>query len=79
MTLIGADALPGTYRAPTGFNLCLSTSDAAEAERFFAELAEGGSVRMPLQTTFWAARYGEVVDRFGIPWEIRSSRMTTSA
>ena len=43
MTLTGADALPGTYQAPTGFNLCLSTNDAAEAERFFAELSAGGS------------------------------------
>jgi PhnB protein len=72
MTLTGADALPGTYRAPAGFNLCLSASDAAEAERLFAELAAGGNVRMPLETTFFAARYGEVVDRFGIPWEVRT-------
>jgi PhnB protein len=72
MTLTGADALPGTYQAPAGFNLCLSTDDAAEAERIFAELSSGGAVRMPLQTTFWAERYGEVIDRFGIPWEIRT-------
>jgi len=72
MTLTGGDSLPGTYQAPSGFNLCLSTSDAAEAERFFAELSTGGSVRMPLQTTFWAARYGEVVDRFAVPWEVRT-------
>jgi len=25
---------------------------------------------MPLQQTFWAARFGTVVDRFGIPWMI---------
>jgi PhnB protein len=72
MILTGADALPGTYRAPSGFNLCLSTSGAVEAERLFAELATGGSVRMPLETTFFAERYGEVVDRFGIPWEVRT-------
>jgi PhnB protein len=72
MTLSGADVLPGTYRAPTGFNLCLSTHDAAEAERLFAELAAGGRVLLPLESTFWAERYGEVVDRFGVPWEIRT-------
>jgi PhnB protein len=71
MTLFGADALPGTYRRPTGFNLCLSAADEAETERLFAELADGGTVQMALQATFFAARYGEVVDRFGIPWEIR--------
>jgi PhnB protein len=72
MTLTGTDVLPNTYRAPSGFNLCLSAKDAAEAERLFAELATGGRVLMPLETTFWAERYGEVVDRFGIPWEIRT-------
>ncbi|RPI63918.1 MAG: VOC family protein [Lysobacterales bacterium] len=71
MTLFGTDILPDSYRRPTGFNLCLSAADEAEAERFFTELAEGGTVGMALQATFFAARYGEVIDRFGIPWEIR--------
>jgi PhnB protein len=34
-------------------------------------LAAGGKIKMALQATFFAAHYGEVVDRFGIPWEIR--------
>jgi PhnB protein len=70
LTLRGADALPGSYRKPAGFSLCLSTADVAETERCFAALAEGGTVILPLSTTFWAERYGEVVDRFGVPWEI---------
>ncbi|MCU1330617.1 MAG: hypothetical protein JWN34_5987 [Bryobacterales bacterium] len=45
-----------------------------DAERVFAELAEGGIVRMPLQETFWAHRYGELTDRFGIPWAINSEK-----
>jgi PhnB protein len=71
MTLIGGDIPPGSYTPPAGFTLCLSADDEAEAERLFAALADGGTVRMALQATFFAARYGEVVDRFGIPWEIR--------
>ena len=31
---------------------------------------KGGTVVMPLEKTFWAARFGMVVDRFGIPWLI---------
>jgi PhnB protein len=71
MTLIGGDIPPSSYRRPTGFTLCLSADDEAEAERLFGELAVGGTVQMALQATFFATRYGEVVDRFGIPWEIR--------
>jgi PhnB protein len=44
--------------------------DPAEAERIFHALAENGRVEMPIQETFWAARFGVVVDRFGIPWMI---------
>lgn len=25
---------------------------------------------MPIQRTFWAARFGMVIDRFGTPWMI---------
>ena len=71
MTLLGGDIPSPSYRPPTGFTLCLSADDDAEAERLFATLAEGGTVQMALQPTFFATRYGEVVDRFGIPWEIR--------
>jgi PhnB protein len=79
MTLFGIDVLPSRYRRPAGFNLCLSATDEAEAERLFTGLADGGTVQMALQPTFFAARYGEVVDRFGIPWEIRSRLAPGSA
>ena len=69
--MIGGDIPPSSYQRPTGFTLCLSADDEAEAERLFTALAEGGTVQMPLQPTFFATRYGEIVDRFGIPWEIR--------
>ena len=55
---------------PQGFSLSLQLDDTAEAERMFRELSEGGRIVMPLEQTFWAARFGVVVDRFGIPWTI---------
>jgi PhnB protein len=74
ITLMGGDARPGQYDPPQGFAIVLSLSDPAEAERLFDALAEKGRVRMPLQETFWAARYGSVVDRFRIPWEINCEK-----
>lgn len=50
----------------------LEVASADTAERLFSPLSEGGSVKLPVQKTFWAARYGIVVDRFGIPWEINA-------
>jgi PhnB protein len=68
--LMGADAPPGRYEKPQGISVTLGMSDPAEAERIYQELAEGGTVTMPLQQTFWASRFGMLVDRFGIPWMI---------
>ena len=33
-------------------------------------LAEGGSVRMPPQKTFWADLFGMLADRYGTPWMV---------
>src|SRR5437764_8037910 len=66
--LLGADALPGSYESPRGFSVLLNLNDPGETERLFRALAESGTVRVPLQETFWAHRFGDLVDQFGIPW-----------
>ena len=68
--LMGSDALPGRYEKPKGFSVSLQLEDPADAERIFRALAEKGTIRMPLEKTFWARRFGMLVDRFGIPWMI---------
>ena len=68
--LMGSDAPLDRFEEPKGFSVSLQINDPAEAERLFHALEEGGKVRMPLQQTFWAARFGMLVDRFGVPWMI---------
>ena len=68
--LQGADSPPDRYQKPQGFSVKLDLQDVAEAERIFQALAENGTVQMPLQKTFWAARFGMLVDQFGVPWMI---------
>ena len=53
-----------------GVSLSLSVPDEATADRFFAALAEGGQVQMPLGKTFFSPRFGMVADRFGVPWMV---------
>ena len=72
--LMGADVPAGRYQKTQGFSLTLGLKDQAEAERIFKELAEEGTVEMALQETFWAVRFGVLVDRFGIPWTINCER-----
>ena len=68
--LLGGDAAPGGYLKPQGMSLHYDAKTIAEAQRVFAALAEGGSVTLPLQETFWSKAYGMVTDRFGVPWEL---------
>jgi PhnB protein len=68
--LMGADVVPEQFEEPKGFSLSLQIKDASDATRVFQELAEGGRIVVPLEKTFWAERFGMLVDRFGIPWMI---------
>ena len=69
--ILGADAVPESYQSPRGFSFMLSVDDPAETERVFSALSENGTVRMPLQETFWSPRFGVVTDQFGIQWDIQ--------
>jgi PhnB protein len=70
IVLMGGDVARDRYEEPKGFSLSLQIKNTTEAERIFHELGKDGRVTMPLEKTFWAARFGAVVDRFGIPWLI---------
>ena len=72
--LEGCDAPPGEYKKPQSFCVMFRPKDAAEADRIFGVLAEDGTVRIPIGETFWALRFGMVVDRFGMPWLINCEK-----
>ena len=74
--LEGCDAMPGEYKKPRSFCVMLKPKGAAEAERIFRALAEDGTVQIPMAQTFWALRFGMVVDRFGMPWLINCEKPT---
>lgn len=78
-TFHGVDVLPGTYEPPRGFSIVMGVDDVDEANRLFRVLGAGGEAPIPLQETFWARRYGKVVDRFGIAWEISCDRPATAS
>ena len=66
--------MPGEYKKPQSFCVMLRPKDAHEAERIFSALAEDGMVQIPIAETFWALRFGKVVDRFGMPWLINCEK-----
>ena len=75
--LMASDAMAGQpYTPMSGFSLTLVYPTTDKARRVFDALAEGGTVRMPLQKTFWVESFGMVVDRFGTPWMVNGGAAT---
>ncbi len=66
----GSDAPGGRYNKPAGFMVTISLDSAEKGEHIFKELLKGGVETMALQETFWAVRFGMLVDRFAIPWMV---------
>ena len=59
---------------PAGGNITLSIGmdDVEEMNTVFNKLSGGGQITMPLQDTFWGARFGMFTDRFGVKWMFNS-------
>ena len=53
-----------------GFSLTVTAKDAAEADKLFNALSDGGKVNMPLGKTFFSPRFGMVADKFGVGWMV---------
>lgn len=66
--LMGAD-IPSAQAMRSAY-LSLGVDSDAEAERIFSALGDGGEIFMPMQETFFASRFGQLRDRFGINWMV---------
>jgi PhnB protein len=53
-----------------GFSLTIYAKDEAAADKLFGALGAGGEVRMPMEKTFFAKRFGMLADKFGVSWMI---------
>ena len=75
--LMAADTMPGTpFQQGNNFSVAFGCESLQEIERLFAVFAEKGEVTMPLQETFWAARFGTLTDQFGINWMFQFDKTT---
>ena len=72
--LMASDAPPDRHEAMKGIMVTLGIDNPTEAERIFGALSEKGTVQMPIQKTFWAERFGMLVDQFGTPWMVNCEK-----
>ena len=67
--LMASDTMPGKqYQPGNNFSVAVGCESLDELEKVFAAFAKKGKVTMPLQDTFWGARFGTISDQFGISW-----------
>ncbi|MBU6489112.1 MAG: VOC family metalloprotein YjdN [Burkholderiales bacterium] len=71
-TLMATDGMPSDTATPkyAGFSISLSLDNVSKGEKIFNALAQGGEIRFPWQSTFWAKGFGMVTDKFGVPWMV---------
>ncbi|HEY0273794.1 MAG TPA: VOC family protein [Chitinophaga sp.] len=60
----------GDYKPGNDFYLSVFADSEEEADRLFNGLAEGGTITMPMEKTFWNAYFGMLKDKWGIHWMV---------
>ena len=71
--LMGSDSTSAFGPPPvqgTNFAISIAGDSREHCDEVLAGLSEGGTVKMPMQETFWGAYFGCWTDRFGIDWMI---------
>lgn len=68
--IMGNDTPPGQFSRPQGFSVSVTVKTKADAEKVFNELANGGTVTLPLSATFFSVAFGMVTDKYGVPWMV---------
>jgi PhnB protein len=66
---MASDSMPEqSLTAGNTVTLSIGLNSLEEQETIFGKLSDGGAVTMPLQDTFWGARFGMLTDKFGVNW-----------
>ncbi|WP_222165051.1 VOC family protein [Edaphocola aurantiacus] len=70
LTIMASDVIDDKFPVIEGTNVSLSMNftKVEDIDRVFAAMSEGSNITMPLQDTFWGAKFGMLTDAFGINW-----------
>ncbi|WP_118974685.1 VOC family protein [Taibaiella koreensis] len=76
LTLMVSDTPGPEEQVTAGSNtqLSLNFKHEEDIDRVFAAMSEGARITMPLQDTFWGAKFGMLVDKFDIHWMFNFDR-----
>lgn len=66
--VMASDGPPERVQPMRSAYLTLSVDSNEEAERIYAALTDGGEIFMKLEETFFAHRFAQFRDKFGVNW-----------
>jgi PhnB protein len=72
--LIGNDVPSSVFEKIRSVYIYLSVDSSEEAERIYKLLSQDGQVYTPLGETFYASRFSQLRDRFGVSWSLIHER-----
>ena len=62
--------MPHEFEFTPSMSLFVDFDEAADLDRAFERLADGGDVKMPLGDYGFSPRFGWLTDRFGVSWQL---------
>lgn len=70
--IMASDGCPADPTGPahSGYSLSIRSESVEQGREVFNRLAQGGSITMPFQPTFWAKGFGMLTDKFGVNWMV---------
>jgi PhnB protein len=70
-TLMASDTAPGMPFSPgSAITVSISGDSGDDLRAFWDKLADGGTVHIPFEKQMWGDEFGQLADRFGVPWMI---------
>lgn len=68
--LFCADQVGEEQPSAGNISLAISCESDEEIERLYKELGDSATIMMPLQQTFWGAKYALFTDKYGVMWHL---------
>ena len=74
-TLMGSDIMAGMPFIPgTTMTVSLSGDSNSPLHEYWEKLSDGGTVNVPLDKQVWGDEFGQLTDKFGVPWMVNISQ-----
>lgn len=69
--IMASDTMPETkIKYGNSNSINVAENDPKRAEMIFNSLAQDGEITQEFKETFWDAKFGSVIDKFGIHWMV---------